>query len=141
MKKWPEVNSASLVQARYNHFLGVRLANPFLDGARHSDRFIRGTKLFITAGEFEGYHCVVVGHKNNFRICQNSPVLRVLIADLSIISVEQKNTRILDLHGYLPFGIPFDPDRTTDWRWVGTPSFWQHRFIGHTNGWGLPTHG
>ena len=114
--------------------------NPFLNGTRHSDRFIRGTKLVITQGEFVGKHCVVVGHQANFSLFTDSPVLRVLLADLSIVNIKQKDTRLLDLHGYLPFGIPFDPSRPTTWNWGSTPTFWEHRYIGAAVGGRLHNH-
>ena len=135
VKAWPSVNSFDSIQERYDHFRGVRSNNPYLNGSCHTNRFIRGTKLLITRGEFQGKHCVVVGHRNSSSTLNDSPVLRVLLADLAIVSVIQSNTRLLDLHGYLPFGIPFDPSQLTDWNWGGSHNFWDHRYLGPA-GWG-----
>ena len=128
VKTWPEINTHASIQARYCHFLKVNVDNPYLKGENHNDRFIRGTKLLITKGEFEGKHCVVVGHQVRKEFFSGSPSLRVLLPDHSIATVPQKNTYLLDLHGYLPFAVPFDPLHPTTLSWAITPGFWQHQF-------------
>ena len=59
VKSWEGVNSGSTIQARYNHFLKVKIGNSYLKGSRYSNRFVRGTKVVITKGEYSGKHGVV----------------------------------------------------------------------------------
>lgn len=115
--RWPGVNYWGEVQQRYDHFYQVDQNNPNLLGAQHSNRFIRGTKLLILSGPNQGKHGVVVGHQTTFTL-YSSPELRILLADKSITLESQDNTKLLDLHGYLQFAIPFDPNNLTrDWNW------------------------
>ena len=62
--------------------------------------------------------------------------LNIIIADKTIVRVKQDKTKLLDLHGYLPFALHFDPNSPTSWNWSRTPSFWHHELISDTGGWG-----
>ena len=123
VKRWSTVNTRESIQARYDHFNSVNWDNPYLWGGQHSNRFLRGTKVYINSGAFRGYHAIIVGHSGNFVIFNNSPGLQLLLADQNIIEVPQKNVSLLDYHCYLPFGIPFEPSQV-DYNWGSTPNFW-----------------
>ena len=134
VKRWDTANDPETIQARYDHFKGVKGTNPFLKGKNHLQRFIRGTKLLIIKGEYNGEHCTVVGQDNNFEFFKESPILKVVLSNQTIVQVRQENTQLLDIHGYLPFALPFDNRRPTSWNWGSTPFFWGHRYS--RPGWG-----
>ena len=136
VKLWVTCNFIGPVQRRYDHFRNVYHSNPILHGDRHSNRFLRGTKLLITKGEYRGKHGVVIGHLQDFKLFKETPKLRVILADLSIVTVSQSSTFLLDLHHYLPFALPFDPDNIPrPWDWGETPVFRDHRLIHYQLGW------
>ena len=62
----------------------------------------------IVKGEFEGQHGIVVGHDNNFERFRDSPTLKIIIADKTIVRIKQNKSKLLDLHGYLPFALLSD---------------------------------
>ena len=121
--RWPGVNYWGEVQRRYDHFFQVNQNNPYLLGSQHIHGFIRGTKLLIISGTNKGKHGVVVGHQTTFSF-HITPTLFILLADESITSESQDNIKLLDLHGYLPFAVPFDPDNLVrNWHWGRSPFY------------------
>ena len=60
----------------------------------------------------------------------------MILADLSIVTVSQDHTFLLDLHSYLPFALPFDPENIPrSWDWGETPTFRGHWYDHDRFGW------
>ena len=137
VKRWREVNTRESIQERYDHFRQVNWSNNYLKGERHVHRFMRGTKVFIVKGVNRGRHATIVGHSVDFALYRDSPKLKLLLADYSIVTVLQSNVQLIDLHFHLPFAIPFDPHlQPVHFNWGSTPTFWNHRV--NLSGW-FPT--
>ena len=134
VKRWPGVNYWSSIQKRYDHFAIVNWENQKLKGSWYSSQkhLVRGTKVLVTEGFFQGKHGVVLGHTPNRHLFHTSPGLVILLPDLTKIQESQAKVELLDPFGYLPFGIPFDPSslhqtqlhRIQPWDWGSTPIFW-----------------
>ena len=136
VKSWDGVNSTESIQGRYNHFMMVNWSNKYLLGLHHCNRFVRGTKVLVINGPFEGIHRVIVGHTSDFHMFQSKIIVKVLFADESIHPIDQKNLRMIDIHCYLPFALQFDPlNIPRPWNWGQTPSFWAHRYQEDDGGW------
>ena len=87
----------------------INSSNPYLWGARHNNRFRRGTKVWFRAGEYKNMHGVVVGPVLGFDITAHPDTVihsYVMLPSERIVKVRQDYMKLVDLHHKLPFGIP-----------------------------------
>ena len=108
VKRWPKVNWKESIEKRYEHFYCIDWTESEFLGAHHRNRFVRGTKVLIQDGPFEGQHAVVVGFHQNWNITFPSPRLNLYLGGGVTTTVFQYRLKLLDPHGYLPFAVPFD---------------------------------
>ena len=102
-----EIGTHESEVGRIEHFSRVDWESPYLLGVQHHNRFKRFTKVLITAGDFLNYHGIVVGHKKDFDILEDSsPIVKVLIGTGQIIEVSQAILFLVDIHNKLPYAIP-----------------------------------
>ena len=130
VKRWPKVNWRQAIQERYNHFYFVDWTDSEIFGHNHRNRFIRGTKVLITDGHFQGRHAVVIGHHPNWNLSWPSPRLNLLLAGGVISTVHQYSVQLLDPHGYLPFALPFDNTFSVSaWHQGSEPRFVSNQLV------------
>ena len=102
-----EIGTHESEVGRIEHFSLVDWENPYLFGAQHHNRFKRFTKVLITEGDYLNYHGIIVGHKKDFDILDDSPpIVKVLIGTGQILELSQAILFLVDIHNKLPFAIP-----------------------------------